>query len=97
MDRDPEQVEIEALAEKIRQNETRKGAELENAEESSLDFSQVGYELMGGILGGLLMGLGLDWFFPVLSPWALIIMIFVGFVVGLMNVWRALSGPGSGK
>ncbi|HEX6742479.1 MAG TPA: AtpZ/AtpI family protein [Sphingomicrobium sp.] len=57
----------------------------------------IGY-LIGGPLGGGLLGLGLDYLFGT-RPWLMLLMLFLGFGVGIRNVLRISktpSGPGPG-
>ena len=54
--------------------------------------------LVGGPLGGGLIGWGLDSLFGT-RPWLLLMLLFVGFGVGVLNVVRissTLSGKGPG-
>ena len=57
----------------------------------------IGY-LIGGPLGGGLLGWGLDSLFGT-KPWLTLVMLFLGFAVGIRNVLRISKtppGPGSG-
>ena len=59
----------------------------------------IGY-LIGGPLGGGLLGLGLDSLFGT-KPWLTLLMLFLGFGVGIRNVLRISkntpgSAPGAG-
>ncbi|MDD3287765.1 MAG: AtpZ/AtpI family protein [Alphaproteobacteria bacterium] len=58
-----------------------------------INISRAGYSFSSAILvcGGL--GLLIDRYWN-LQPWGVITMLFVGFVAGLMGVWRALGGSG---
>ena len=59
--------------------------------------SVIGY-LIGGPLGGGLLGWGLDSLFGT-KPWLTLVMLFLGFGVGIRSVVRLSktpSGPGSG-
>ena len=59
----------------------------------------IGY-LIGGPLGGGLLGWGLDSLFGT-KPWLMLLMLFLGFGVGVRNILRisktppASPGPGS--
>src|SRR5215212_11020874 len=60
----------------------------------------IGY-LIGGPLGGGLLGLGLDKLFGT-KPWLTLVMLFLGFAVGIRNVLRISksssgSTPGAGR
>ncbi len=57
----------------------------------------IGY-LIGGPLGGGLLGWGLDSLFGT-KPWLTLVMLFLGFGVGIRNVFRVSKippGPSSG-
>ena len=60
----------------------------------------IGY-LIGGPLGGGLIGWGLDSLFGT-KPWLTLVMLFLGFAVGIRNVLRISKtpsgqGPGTGS
>src|SRR5580765_6855829 len=60
----------------------------------------IGY-LIGGPLGGGLLGFGLDSLFGT-KPWLTLVMLFLGFGVGIRNVLRISKtpsgqGPGAGR
>lgn len=54
-------------------------------------------EFMAGVIAGGLLGYAVDHFLGI-SPWGLIIFVFLGFLAGLMNLMRAsgMFGPRSG-
>ncbi|MBJ7416911.1 MAG: AtpZ/AtpI family protein [Niveispirillum sp.] len=54
---------------------------------------RVGVELVAGVLFGLALGYGIDWWLDT-KPWGMIIMIFLGAIAGFMNVYRLTSGQG---
>jgi len=51
----------------------------------------IGY-LIGGPLGGGLLGWGLDSLFGT-KPWLTLVMLFLGFAVGIRNVLRIAKTP----
>lgn len=59
--------------------------------------SRIGIDFTISILGGALLGWLVDMAVPSIAPWALVGMIFAGFVSGLLNMWRSLSGQGVEK
>lgn len=54
---------------------------------------RVGVELVAGVLFGLALGFGIDWWLDT-KPWGMIILIFLGAIAGFMNVYRLTSGQG---
>lgn len=50
------------------------------------------FKLSGEFIGGIVVGIGLGWFFDRLfdtSPWGLIVFLLLGFAAGVLNVLRA--------
>ena len=50
------------------------------------------FKLSGEFIGGVVVGVGLGWFFDRLfdtSPWGLIVFLLLGFAAGVLNVLRA--------
>ncbi|GGA72301.1 ATP synthase protein I [Nitratireductor aestuarii] len=50
------------------------------------------FKLSGEFIGGVVVGIGLGWFFDRLfdtAPWGLIIFLLLGFAAGVLNVLRA--------
>jgi len=72
-------------------NEAQAPRTLGPAKQESMGMGRAGYDLLAAILGGTLAGWLIDHFMPAVSPWGLIGMMLIGFVVGIMNVWRAMS------
>lgn len=56
---------------------------------------QVGVELFAGILGGLLIGYGLDYWLGT-RPLFLIVFFLLGAVAGMLNAYRYLRRAGAG-
>lgn len=54
---------------------------------------RVGVELVAGVLFGLALGYGIDWWLGS-KPWGMIFMILLGAIAGFMNVYRLTSGQG---
>ena len=87
------------LAEEIRRVE--KGVEVqpeipENAEDKrqTAKASQIGFDFAASVLVCAFLGGVVDHFLGS-APRVMLLMLLVGFVVGLTNVWRALNGYGS--
>lgn len=54
---------------------------------------RVGVELVAGVLFGLALGYGIDWWLDT-KPWGMIILVFLGAIAGFMNVYRLANGQG---
>jgi ATP synthase protein I len=93
MNNDPERAELEAMTARIRQAEGKPADTREEANSQPVKMSRIGFDFMGSVLGGTVLGWLLDKYLPEVAPWGLIAMILLGFGAGIMNVWRALSAP----
>jgi F0F1-type ATP synthase assembly protein I len=89
MGADPEHGKLDDLSARIRQAE---GAPNDLKEETAAPqkFSRVGFDFIGAMLGCGILGWSADRYFNT-QPWILIIMIFVGFAVGMVTVWKAMD------
>jgi ATP synthase protein I len=56
---------------------------------------RLGAELVAGILVGVAIGYGLDYWLGT-KPWLMIVFLFLGGAAGISNVYRVASGMGSG-
>jgi ATP synthase protein I len=91
---DPDLDQLDQLTERIRQAGARREVRLEKAAAGQpLKMSRIGFDFLGAVLGGTLLGWLLDKAVPTLAPWGLIVLIMLGFAGGMMNVWRALASP----
>lgn len=88
---DPEHEKLEAMAERIRQAEAKPEMSKSTGSVEPLKASRIGFDFIGAVLGCTLLGWLADEYIPGMKPWGLIGMILMGFVVGMFNVWRALS------
>ncbi len=61
------------------------------SDRQALSAGRVGFEFMGAVLAGLGIGWLIDGQFDT-SPWGVLIGLFAGFVAGIANARRALSG-----
>lgn len=52
---------------------------------------RVSVELVSAVAVGLAIGWGIDWLFAT-RPWFMVAFILLGFVAGVMNVYRVASG-----
>jgi ATP synthase protein I len=57
---------------------------------------QVGVELLAGIVGGLLIGYGLDWWLGT-RPFLIIVFFLLGAVAGMLNAYRHLRRMQAGE
>lgn len=58
---------------------------------SYMRLSRVGYDFSASVLACGFLGWLLDSYLNS-RPWGLLIMIVIGFIVGLTNMWRMLGG-----
>lgn len=54
---------------------------------------RIGTELVAGVVVGVAIGLGLDWWLGT-RPWLMIVFFFLGAGAGIVNVYRTMSGLG---
>lgn len=54
---------------------------------------RIGTELVAGVVVGVAIGLGLDWWLGT-KPWLMIVFFFLGAGAGIVNVYRTMSGLG---
>jgi F0F1-type ATP synthase assembly protein I len=96
MNDDLERAKLDEMTARIRQAEKPDG----NGSQGKSDRAQasrVGFDFIGSVFGGLLIGWLLDKYFPVLAPWGLIGMLFAGFGSGVWQVWRITEGKSDAK
>jgi F0F1-type ATP synthase assembly protein I len=79
------------LAARIRQAEKGSAAPGDEKRQTVPRSSRAGYDFVGSMIGGAVLGWALDAVFPFLSPWGIIGMMMLGFVAGIMSVWRGLA------
>jgi len=90
----PPDARLESLDERLGQAQQR---EAEGAKKAPVDPNMriaqivIGY-LIGGPLGGGLLGWGLDSLFGT-KPWLTLVMLFLGFGIGIRNVLRISKMP----
>ena len=96
----PTDARLESLdrrLDQLRQEEARKDAKAQVDPNMRTAQLVIGY-LLGGPLGGALVGWGLDTLFGT-RPWLMLVMLFLGFGVGIRNIVRISKMPpgSSGK
>src|SRR3954451_4684267 len=96
----PPDARLESLDERLdraRQREVEKASKVQVDPNMRVSQLVIGY-LIGGPLGGGLLGWGLDSLFGT-KPWLTLLMLILGFAVGIRNVVRISktpSGPSPG-
>jgi ATP synthase protein I len=96
----PPDARLESLDERLdrlQQEEAKRTAKKQPDPNMRITQLVIGY-LVGGPLGGGLLGWGLDSLFGT-KPWLTLVMLFLGFGVGVRNVLRISktpSGPAPG-
>ncbi len=97
MTNDPERDRLDDLAERIRQAEKRaeptpaKSETDVEADRATVKASRMGFDFAAAVLICAALGWLIDRILGT-GPWGIILMLFAGFAVGMMNVWRAMSG-----
>ena len=90
----PPDARLESLDERLDQAQRREAAKAARSQgDPNMRVAQlvIGY-LIGGPLGGGLLGWGLDSLFGT-KPWLTLVMLFLGFGVGIRNVVRISKTP----
>src|SRR6478672_1230106 len=85
----PPDARLESLDQRLdRLHQAEAARQAKNQVDPNMRITQVviGY-LIGGPLGGGLLGFGLDSLFGT-KPWLTLVMLFLGFAVGIRNVLR---------
>ncbi len=94
-----EDARIDALEERLKaarsREDERNRPKIQGASESEKLGNRVLSYLLGGILGGAVVGWVIDQFAGT-SPWGLLVMLFLGIVVGFRNIIR-ISSQGTGN
>lgn len=54
---------------------------------------RIGVELVAGVVFGLALGYGIDWWLDT-KPWGMIVMVILGAIAGFMNMYRLANGQG---
>ena len=95
--RDPigEDARIDSLEDRLaaarEREEQRTTSKQQGLDASYRAGNRVLAELLGGIVGGLLIGWVIDRFAGT-SPWGLLVMLFLGIIVAFRNIFRISSG-----
>ncbi|MDE2029278.1 MAG: AtpZ/AtpI family protein [Alphaproteobacteria bacterium] len=100
----PESDRLDNLADRIRQAETRHAPKPEpgrdEATQGAVSASRIGFDFVGAVAGAGFIGWLIDRQFGT-APWGVVTAVLAGFVLGFVNVWRALQSgedkAGAGK
>ena len=91
-----EDARIDALEERLKAAREREGErnrpKASGADANYRSGNRVLADLLGGILGGLVIGFAVDALFGT-SPWGLLIGLFLGIVVAFRNIFRMAKSP----
>ena len=91
-----EDARIDALEARLKaakeREEERNRSQVEGVDASYRSGNRVLTDLLGGILGGLVIGGSIDYFAGT-SPWGLLVMLFLGIAVAFRNIIRAANTP----
>jgi len=86
-----EDARIEALEQRLKaaneREEQRNRPQVQAADANYKLGNRVLAELLGGLLGGAVIGWVIDYFAGT-SPWALLVMLFLGIIVAFRNIIR---------
>ncbi len=89
-----EDARIDALEERLKaaqeREDQRSQSQVKGVDANYRSGNRVLADLLGGILGGLVIGWSIDYFAGT-SPWGLLIMLFIGIVVAFRNIIRAAN------
>ena len=82
-------LEARLKAARERENE-RNQPQMSGSDANYRSGNRVLADLLGGILGGLVIGGTIDYFAGT-SPWGLLVMLFLGIIVAFRNIFRMAS------
>ena len=89
-----EDARIDALEERLKaaqeREDQRSQSQVKGVDANYRSGNRVLADLLGGILGGLVIGWSIDYFAGT-SPWGLLIMLFIGIVVAFRNIIKAAN------
>ncbi len=89
-----EDARIDALEERLKaareREEQRNRPQVKGVDANYRSGNRVLADLLGGIFGGVVIGLSIDYFAGT-SPWGLLVMLFIGIVVAFRNIIRAAN------
>ncbi|XUU60221.1 AtpZ/AtpI family protein [Erythrobacter sp. HA6-11] len=89
-----EDARIDALEERLKaareREEERNRPQVKGVDANYRSGNRVLADLLGGIFGGVVIGMSIDYFAGT-SPWGLLVMLFIGIVVAFRNIIRAAN------
>ena len=90
MDNDPDLGKLDDLQARIRKASGKVPEKALSPRNESMKMSRVGFDFMGSLLGGALVGWLLDRGLGT-KPWIMVALTIVGFIGGVISFWRALT------
>ncbi|MDD3029755.1 MAG: AtpZ/AtpI family protein [Alphaproteobacteria bacterium] len=88
-----EKQKLDDLSARIRQAQAKKEPK---TEKPLSPVRNAGYDFAGILFGSVLMGVLLDRFLDT-SPWSLVSAVGLGFVTGVLGLWRSMQKSRDGK
>ncbi len=88
-----EDARLNALDERLRRARSEEASRSDDARKDDGGYrlgNRVLAELLGGMIGGALVGLGLDYLFGT-TPWLLLALLFIGIANAFRNIIRITS------
>ena len=82
---DSESEKLASLSERIRKEESDK-----MPKPPSGGAGRIGFDFVGSVLGSVVLGVVCDRVFGT-TPWCLLVFLVVGFIGGMVAVWKALQ------
>ncbi len=91
-----EDARIDALEGRLKaareREEQRNKPQMSGADANYRSGNRVLADLLGGIFGGVVIGVTIDWFAGT-SPWGLLVGLFLGIIVAFRNIIRTANQP----
>ncbi len=89
-----EDARIDALEERLKaareREDQRNRPQVKGVDANYRSGNRVLADLLGGIFGGVVIGLSIDYFAGT-SPWGLLVMLFIGIIVAFRNIIRTAN------
>ena len=89
MGSNPDQEKFDDLSARIRDASAKPTPE-KGESTGQMPASRLGFDFAGAVIGSIILGVVIDHVFGT-KPWGVLIMVVVGFTIGMMNMWRAMT------